>query len=109
MSKPDPENVRLKEMGRESRLSFRNFAEHQMRRELKEKAMEICDPQIKAFAECAQEKGLMVIYSCRHLHKDVQQCLAQHNSEEAWQRYKESRQSELEFRSQGKAPEKSKK
>jgi hypothetical protein len=90
------EQGRLKEMGRESRLSFRNFAEHQLRRECKEAAMEICKPQVKAFAECAQEKGLMVVWSCKQLHNDVQDCLTIHNGEEAWERYKEDNKERLE-------------
>ncbi len=72
---------RLKDLGRESRLSFRNIAEHQLRRELKEKALEICDPVIKSFAECSQEKGLWVIFSCKEQFKKVNECLNQYNGD----------------------------
>lgn len=80
--------ARAKSAGRESRLSFTKFAEHQLRRELKEVAMEKCQPEIGKFAECAQEKGLMVIWSCSSLHNAVRECLAVHNSEEKWEAYK---------------------
>jgi hypothetical protein len=88
----------MKDLSRDSRLSFRNFAEHQMRRELKEIAMEKCSTPIEAFARCANEKGLMVVFSCRDLHQEVQRCLSVHNGEEAWQKYKEDNHGELERR-----------
>jgi len=75
-----------------------------MRREMKEKALEICQPQVSAFAECAREKGLMVIFSCRKLHKAVQSCLAEHNSEAAWEQYKDTHKDELERRSKMRPP-----
>jgi hypothetical protein len=93
---------REKDRGRESRLSFRNFAEHQMRRELKEKAMVTCDPQVKNFAECSQKKGLMVVWSCHSLFQKVNDCLSLHNGEEAWEKYKTDNQEELDRRSTGK-------
>ena len=63
---------RIKDDGRESRLTFRNFAEHQLRREFRELAMETCDAPIKAFAECGKEHGLMVVFKCREFQADVQ-------------------------------------
>jgi COX assembly mitochondrial protein 1 len=93
MSTPDipadnSDIARLKDDGRSARLSFRRFAEHRLRQELKDKALRICDPQVKAFAECAQEKGLMVVFSCREYHQQVRECLTIHNGEEAWEKYK---------------------
>ncbi len=88
--------ARIKDASRESRLSFRNFAEHQMRREFKEKAIEKCNEPIKAFAECAQEKGLLVVWSCRQLSKEVNKCMAIHNSHEAFDKYKQENADELE-------------
>ena len=87
--------ARLKDMARESRFNFRNLAEHQFRRELKEEAMEICNPEIKNFAECSQEKGLMVVFSCRALFQEVNKCLQLHNGEEAWQKYKAKHADEI--------------
>jgi hypothetical protein len=93
----------LKDFDRGERLSFRNRAEHLLRRDLKEHAMELCKPQVQAFAECAQEKGLWVVVSCRDKLKGVNECLSIHNGEEAWQRYKEAHKVELELRSRGKS------
>jgi hypothetical protein len=57
--------------------------------------METCRPQVTEFAECAQEKGLMVIFSCNQFHRAVQECLAIHNGEEAWQKYKAANEDEI--------------
>jgi Cytochrome c oxidase biogenesis protein Cmc1 like len=90
--------ARVKDMARESRFTFRNLAEHQLRRELKEEAMELCNPEIKDFAECAQEKGLMVVFSCKSLFQKVNECMQLHNGEEAWQKYKAKHADEIERR-----------
>ena len=90
--------ARMKDMARDSRFNFRNLAEHQLRRELKEEAIEICNPQLKDFAECSQEKGLMVVFSCKSLFQEVNKCLQIHNGEEAWQRYKLKHADEIERR-----------
>ena len=97
-STPEAERSRTQSQARESRLSFRNFAEHTLRRELKDEAMEVCDPQIKVFAECAQEQGLAVVYTCRDLFKEVNACMAIHNGEEAWEKYKALHEDELDRR-----------
>ena len=106
MSSPpemDPElKARLKEAARENRLSFRNRAEQLLRYEMKEEAKEICKPHVNAFAECAQENGLWVVWSCQDKLKQLNACMAKHNGEEAWQKYKEAHQKELEVRAQGK-------
>lgn len=90
--------ARTKEFSREGRLSFRNFAEHQMRREFKEMALDKCKEPIREFAQCAQEKGLMVVFSCRHLNKAINDCMALHNSNEAFEKYKEEHADELDKR-----------
>lgn len=105
MSSPAPtppsdaeKKARTKDFSRESRLSFRNFAEHQMRREFKEDAIEKCREPIREFAECAREKGLLVVVQCRHLNKALNECMAIHNSHEAFAKYKKEHEDELEKR-----------
>jgi Cytochrome c oxidase biogenesis protein Cmc1 like len=88
----------MKSAGRESRLSFKNFAEHQTRQEFKDEALEICKPYVKEFAECSQEKGLMVIFSCRSFFSKLNECMEKNNSEEAWQKFKASHADEIERR-----------
>lgn len=88
----------MKETARDSRFHFRNLAEHQLRRELKEEAMEKCTPQLHEFAECSQEKGLMVVFSCQSLFRKVNECLQEHNSDAAWQKYKLKHEDEIEKR-----------
>ena len=88
--------LRIKDSGRESRLSFKKFAEHQLRKELKEIALVKCKAQVKAFGDCAKESGLLVVWNCRQKSKDVNACLAIHNSEEEWQKYKTLHQDEID-------------
>mmetsp|Transcript_14747 Transcript_14747/g.20119 ORF Transcript_14747/g.20119 Transcript_14747/m.20119 type:complete len:109 (-) Transcript_14747:2-328(-) len=90
--------AKTKDYSRESRLSFRKFAEHQMRREFKEEAIEKCRPHVMAFGKCAEESGLMVVFKCRQFSKDLNGCMATHNSNEAWDKYKEDHKDELEKR-----------
>lgn len=92
---------RLKDAARESRFRFRNIAEYELRRELKEKALEKCDTPIKNFAECSSEKGLMVIFSCQSLFRKINECMQVHNGEEAWQKYKAENEEYLEKRARG--------
>jgi hypothetical protein len=89
---------RMKDMGRETRLSFRNFAEHQLRREFKADAMEKCDLQIGAFAECGQREGIMVVFRCREFQKDIAECMAVYNSPEAFEQYKTLHAADLDNR-----------
>jgi COX assembly protein 1 len=89
---------RMKDMGRETRLSFRNFAEHQLRREFKDEAMEKCDLQIRTFAECGQQEGIMVVFRCREFQKDITECMTVYNSPEAFEAYKTLHAADLDNR-----------
>ena len=109
MSSPPPPNqpsaediARMKDDGRASRFSFRNRAEYLLRRDMKEEAMQVhCKQQVADFANCAKEQGLFVVFACQPALKTLNECLAIHNGEEAWQRYKEAHKDELERRSRG--------
>lgn len=72
-----------------------------MRKDLQEEAKEKCKDLIGTFAMCAQEQGLWVVFNCRSKMRAVNECLATHNSEEAWQKYKEEHKEELAIRSMG--------
>mmetsp|Transcript_2274 Transcript_2274/g.2927 ORF Transcript_2274/g.2927 Transcript_2274/m.2927 type:complete len:101 (-) Transcript_2274:326-628(-) len=87
-----------KDDDRDARLSFRNLAEHQLRRELKNKAVETCRKQVDAFGKCANDKGLMVVFSCQSELKEMNSCLATHNSDEEWEKYKKANEEEIEAR-----------
>mmetsp|Transcript_31746 Transcript_31746/g.95019 ORF Transcript_31746/g.95019 Transcript_31746/m.95019 type:complete len:105 (-) Transcript_31746:531-845(-) len=88
----------VKDASREGRLSFRNFAEHQMRREFKETALEKCRDHVAAFGQCAQENGLLVVFKCRQINKELNECMSIYNSHEAFETYKEAHRDELEGR-----------
>ncbi|KAL3800663.1 hypothetical protein HJC23_006125 [Cyclotella cryptica] len=88
----------IKDEGRESRLSFRRFAEHKMKREFKEAAIKKCDEHLKEFGQCAQDNGLLVVFRCRELNRRINDCMREHNSEEKFQAYLKENQEELERR-----------
>lgn len=89
---------RIKDNGRNARLSFKNFAEHQIRSEFKEEALVKCKPEIGAFAECAKENGLMVVISCRKLNRDITACMYRHNSDEKFAEFLEANPGIIEKR-----------
>ena len=94
---------RAKAAARDGRLTFRNFAEGQMRREFKDAAVEVCNPQIQEFAKCAQEQGLMVVFNCQHKKKDINECMFIHNSDDAFQKYLLANPEEVSRRTKGMA------
>jgi hypothetical protein len=91
-----PDKGTVKDASREGRLSFRNFAEHQLRNEFKEEAIKKCSLQVKAFAECGKQEGLMVIFRCRDFQKEVADCMAVYNSPEYFEQYKQKHAPDLQ-------------
>lgn len=89
---------RLKDDGRDSRLSFRRFAEHKMKREFKEVAVKTCEQHLKNFGQCASDNGLLVVFKCRDLNRKINECMVEHNSPEKFQAYLREHQDELEKR-----------
>jgi hypothetical protein len=94
----------IKSDGRDSRLTFKNHAESSLRRDLKEESLDKCKPQVKNFAICAEEKGLLVVMSCRKQLRELNKCMELYNSEEAFQAYKEKHSDVLERKSNPNAP-----
>lgn len=86
----------MKDFGREGRLSFRQFAENQMRRDFKADAMKKCDLQIGAFAECIKEEGLLAPLKCREIKSDVNDCMSVYNSEERFKLYVKEHEDEIQ-------------
>ena len=86
----------MKDTGREGRLSFRHFAENQMRRDFKADAMKKCDLQIGAMAECIKEEGLFAPFKCREIKKDVNECMSVYNSEERFRLYVKEHEDEIQ-------------
>ncbi len=90
--------AQIKDDGRDSRLSFRRFAEHKMKREFKEEAIKKCEEHLKSFGKCAQENGLLVVFKCRELNKKINVCMVEHNSPEKFEAYLKDHEDELEKR-----------
>ena len=86
----------MKDTGREGRLSFRNFAETQLRKDFKGDAMKKCDLQVGAFAQCIKEEGLFAPFKCRGIRKDVDECMAVYNSEERFRLYVKEHEADLQ-------------
>lgn len=101
------EKAEVKDYGRDSRLSFKKFGEHQLRREFKDMAIDKCRSDINAFGKCAQDNGLMVVFKCRHLNKALNACMTIHNSPEAFEKYKEENQDALLAKTPGMKPKSS--
>ena len=99
-SETNPPNVRaqIKDDGRDSRLSFRKFAEHKMKREFKEEAIKKCEVHMKNFGQCAQDNGLLVVFKCRDLNRKINECMIEHNSPEKFEAYLKEHKDELEKR-----------
>ncbi|MGK3734202.1 MAG: hypothetical protein ACI8RD_000452 [Bacillariaceae sp.] len=87
---------KVKDTGREGRLSFRNFAENQLRRDFKADAMKKCDLQVGAFAECIKDEGLLAPFKCREFKKDCNECMVFYNSEERFRLYVKEHEEDLE-------------
>lgn len=80
---------------RDSRLSFTNYAEHTLRKELNLIALKKCNGKIREFGMCSEEQGLLVTIRCRAQMKALNECLAVHNSEEEFDKYKKMKEDEL--------------
>ena len=59
MSKPE------KDEARDSRLSIRKNNKEVLKKEFHAKALDICKPEVKKFAECAKREGFFVVFKCR--------------------------------------------
>ena len=88
----------VKDDGRDSRLSFRKFAEHKMKREFKEAAIKECETHMRNFGQCAQENGLLVVFKCRDLNRKINECMMEHNSPAKFEQYLKDNTDELEKR-----------
>lgn len=86
----------MKDTGREGRLSFRNFAENQMRRDFKADAMKKCDLQIGAMAECIKDEGIFAPFKCSQIKNDVNECMSVYNSEERFRLYVKEHEDEIQ-------------
>jgi hypothetical protein len=94
--KTEPEKkAQLKELYRESRLSFRNFEEHQLRNELKSTAMDKCRDHLQGFGTCAEENGLLVVFKCQGKLKEMNECLNIYNSNAEFEKYKAKHRPDL--------------
>ncbi len=86
----------MKDAGRQGRLSFTKFKEHQLRNEFREDTLENCSLQVKAFSECSKAEGLMVVFRCKEFLTEVNDCMAHYGSKDKWEQYKKENSADLE-------------
>ena len=84
-----------KDASRDDRLQYSNMAEHSLRKELNELALKSCQPQCKAFGDCAKDSGLLVVWSCRGANNTMNECLASFTNPKAFEAYKAKRAGEI--------------
>ena len=53
-----------------------------------ERALELCRPKLKEFADCAKANILFVVVACRKQNKAMNDCLSQYTSDEAFEKWK---------------------
>mmetsp|Transcript_6734 Transcript_6734/g.19867 ORF Transcript_6734/g.19867 Transcript_6734/m.19867 type:complete len:97 (+) Transcript_6734:262-552(+) len=82
--------------GRDGRLKWSKYAEHEARKELSAVAIKKCDEFLAAFSACARRENLMVVFNCRAENRAMNECLHQYTNETAFETYKLERSAELE-------------
>ncbi|TFJ80692.1 hypothetical protein NSK_007869 [Nannochloropsis salina CCMP1776] len=85
---PDPD---YRDGSREGRLRFSKRAEQHLRDELALHARKQCQKPMAAFAACAKENGMFVIFKCRALNNAMNACLSQYTSESKFEEWKQTR------------------
>ena len=81
-----------KDLSRQSRLQWTNQAEHTLRKELNDIALQKCRDRVENFVECSREVGLLVVFKCREQNADMNKCLRQYTNDEAFHDFKKKRE-----------------
>ena len=81
--------------GRDGRLTWSKYAEHEARKELSAIAIRKCDAHLAAFSRCAREQNLLVVFNCRAENRRMNDCLHRYTNETAFEEYKLRRGKEL--------------
>ena len=86
-----------KDTSRNERLSisYSHKAEHVLRGQLGDRALRKCEGLTKAFADCARDQGLMVVFNCRGHNNSMNECLRHWNSDEKFEEFKRERAREI--------------
>ena len=90
--KGNDRGVRMKNPFAPKKRANREEQKDNLLREINnERALSLCKDKLKAFADCAKEKGLMVVVSCRKQNTAMNKCLQSYTNEDAFQEWKKSR------------------
>jgi hypothetical protein len=77
---------------RSDRLTvMRKNNEEVLRKKMKNDAMDACKERFVEFGKCAEREGIMVAFKCRPENEAMGACMAEHYTEELFQKYAASR------------------
>ena len=66
-----------------------------MHQELNTIALDKCKSITEAFVNCSKEYGLLVVWKCRGLNKQLNDCLHEYTNDEAFQAFKKGREENI--------------
>ena len=58
-----------------------------LRKQLQTLAKQMCRDKTEAFGRCAQEKGMMVVFSCRKENREMSDCMDTYYNEAEFQKF----------------------
>ncbi|GAB5036036.1 cytochrome c oxidase biogenesis protein [Nannochloropsis oceanica] len=90
-SSSTPVDPNYRDGSREGRLKFSKRAEQHLRDELALHARKECKDALGAFAACAKENGMFVVFKCRGLNNAMNACLSEYTSESKFEEWKKTR------------------
>ena len=67
-----------------------------LKTEQHEIALARCDDHIQKFVKCAQDQGLLVVFNCRTLNRNISECLGKWTNEEQLEKYRSLKERSLE-------------
>ena len=84
-----------KDSSRQSRLHWTNQAEHALRKELNDIALQQCRDKVETFVKCSKASGLLVVFKCRAENETMNACLQEYTNETAFEEYRKKRQDHI--------------
>mmetsp|Transcript_8098 Transcript_8098/g.14299 ORF Transcript_8098/g.14299 Transcript_8098/m.14299 type:complete len:102 (+) Transcript_8098:33-338(+) len=81
-----------KDIARNDRLQWSNRADYHLQNELNSIALHKCKDKVEAFASCAKENGILVVFKCSHLNRAMNDCLNSYTNKEALEVYRVERE-----------------
>eukprot|EP00898_Chlorokybus_atmophyticus_P003705 jgi/Chlat1/4335/Chrsp29S04489 len=84
-----------------SEVRTQKKVEEALRSKMKNRALQLCDPVIRKYAECATGRTLSIVWACKDSAKDMNDCLHQHTTEQVLDEFKQEYLASIGRRSDG--------